>query len=108
MRAMQRVQTTLSQGVDGHVKTIYSPPPLLVEHNSLSEGFIVKSRHAIRTNRPMKGLVAFVRAAAMGSLDTRGVALHQSHPTSCQFGHSFGGWQLDRDEDRMHPGEGSA
>jgi hypothetical protein len=56
----------------------------------------------------MKGLVAFVRAAAMGSLGVRDAALHQVYPTSCRFDQSFGGWQLDRNEDRMHPGEGSA
>ena len=67
----------------------------------------MKSRHVIRTNRPMKGLVAFVRAAAMGSLGACDAALHQAYPTSCPVGQSFGGWQLDRNEDRMHPGEGS-
>jgi hypothetical protein len=66
----------------------------------------VKSRHVIRTNRPMKGLVAFVRAAAMGSLGACDAAVHQSYP-SCSFGQVFGG-QLERNEDRMHPGEGSA
>ena len=68
----------------------------------------MKSMHVIRTNRPMKGLVAFVRAAAMGSLGACGAALHQAYPTSCPARQSFGGWQLDRNEDRMHPGEGSA
>lgn len=68
----------------------------------------MKSKHVIRTNRPMKGLVAFVRAVAMGSLGACDAALHQVYPTSCRFGQSFGGWQLDRNEDRMHPGEGSA
>ena len=56
----------------------------------------------------MKGLVAFVSAAAMGSLGACDAALHQVYPTSCRFDQSFGGWQLDRNEDRMHPGEGSA
>jgi hypothetical protein len=60
----------------------------------------VKSRHVIRTNRPMKGLVAFVRAAAMGSLGAYDAALRQAFPTSH--------WQLDRNEDSVHPGEGSA
>ena len=68
----------------------------------------MKSRHVTRTNRPMKGLVAFVRAAAMGSLGACDVALHQVYPMSCRFEPSIGGWQLDRNEDRMHPGEGSA
>ena len=68
----------------------------------------MKSKHVIRTNRPMKGLAAFVRAAAMGSLGVCDAALHQVYPTSCRFDQSFGGWQLDRNEDRMHPGEGSA
>jgi hypothetical protein len=48
----------------------------------------------------MKGLVAFVCASAMNSLGACGAALHQAFPTSH--------WQLDRNEDRMHPGEGSA
>jgi hypothetical protein len=60
----------------------------------------------------MKGLVAFVpglpMTVAMGSLGACGGALHQAYPTSCRLGQSFGGWQLDRNEDRMHPGEGSA
>jgi hypothetical protein len=56
----------------------------------------------------MKGLVVFVRVAAMGSLGACGAALHQAYPTSCPAGQSLGGWQLDRNEDRMHPGEGSA
>jgi len=59
----------------------------------------------------MKGLVAFVpglpMTAAMELLGACGAALHQVHPTSCRFDQSFGGWQLDRNEDRMHPGEGS-
>jgi hypothetical protein len=64
----------------------------------------VKSCNAVRTNRPMKGLVAFARAAAMGSLGTCGAALHPAYPAIQPF--AFG--QLDRSEDRMHPGEGSA
>jgi hypothetical protein len=48
----------------------------------------------------MMGLVAFARAAAMGSLGACGAALHQAFPTSW--------YQLDRNEDRVHPGEGSA
>lgn len=68
----------------------------------------MKSTHVTRTNRPMKGPVAFVRAAATGSLGACDAALHQAHPTSCPVGQSFGGWQLDRNEDRVHPGEGSA
>jgi len=60
----------------------------------------------------MEGLVAFVpglpMTAAMGSLGACDAALHQAYPTSCPVGQSFGGWQLDRNEDRMHPGEGSA
>jgi hypothetical protein len=60
----------------------------------------VKSRAVVRTTRPIKGLVAFARAAAMGSLGACGVALHPAFPTSWH--------QLDRNEDRVHPGEGSA
>lgn len=95
-------------GVDGTVNTIYSAPPLLTEHNLSSKSSIVKSRHVIRTSRPMKGLVAFVRAAAMGLSGACDATLHQVYPMSCRFDQSLGGWQLDRNEDRMHPGEGSA
>jgi len=65
-----------------------------------SKDLIVTSRNAVRTSRPMKGLVAFARAAAMGSLGTCGAATHPAFPTSYQ--------QLDRNEDQVHPGEGSA
>jgi hypothetical protein len=64
----------------------------------------VKSRNAVRTSRPMKGLVAFARAGAMGSLGTCGAALHPACPSMKPFALQ----QLDRSEDRMHPGEGSA
>ena len=64
----------------------------------------MKSRAVVRTTRPMKGLVAFAQrlpmTAAMGSLGACGAALHQAFPTSWH--------QLDRNEDRVHPGEGSA
>jgi hypothetical protein len=60
----------------------------------------------------MKGLVAFVptlpMTAAMGSLGACDASLHQVYPMSCRFDQSIGGWQLDRNEDRVHPGEGSA
>ena len=101
---MQRVQTTLSQGVDGAVKTIYSPLPLLIEHHFFLGRPIVKSAHIVTANRPMKGLVAFVCAfpmtAAMQSFGGRTSAPHLTLPASYQ--------QLDRNEDRVHPGEGSA
>ena len=97
---MHRVQTTLSQGVDGAVKTIYSPPPLLIEHHFFLGRPIVKSAHIVTANRPMKGLVAFVcAAAAMKSFGGCTSALHLTLPA---------GYQLDRDEDQVHPGEGSA
>ena len=47
----------------------------------------------------MKGLVAFLRAAAMQSFGGCTSALHLTLPA---------GYQLDRDEDQVHPGEGSA
>ena len=68
----------------------------------------MKSIRTIRTNRPTKGLVAFVRAVAMGSLGAGYASLHQASPMSCRFEPSIGGSQLDRNEDRLHPGEGSA
>ncbi|HUG25335.1 hypothetical protein [Piscinibacter sp.] len=100
---MQRFKQTLSQGVDDDVKTIYSPPPSLIERQFL-ESFIVKSPHIVTANRPMNGLVAFVRAlqtmAAMKSPGGCPSALHPSLPASYQW--------LDRNEDQLHPGEGSA
>ena len=100
---MQRVQTTLSPGVDGEVKTIYSPLPLLIEHHFLAGRPIVKSAHIVTANRPMNGLVAFVpafpMAAAMKSFGGCTSALHLTLPA---------GYQLDRDEDQVHPGEGGA
>lgn len=65
-----------------------------------SKGPIVKSRHVVRTSRPLKGLVAFARAAAMPSLGICGAAMGTTFPTSWH--------QLDRNEELWHPGEGSA
>jgi len=63
----------------------------------------VKSAHIVTANRPMKGLVSFVRAfpmpAAMLSSGGCANAQHVTVPAS---------YQLDRDEDQVHPGEGSA
>jgi len=64
------------------------------------ESVIVKSAYVVTANRPMNGLVAFVRAAAMKSIGGCASALHPSLPTSYQ--------RLDRNEDQVHPGEGSA
>lgn len=47
----------------------------------------------------MKGLVAFVRAAAMKSFGGCTSALHPTLPA---------GYQLDRTKEQVHPGEGSA
>ena len=60
----------------------------------------MKSRYAIRTIRPVKGLVAFVRAVQMGSLGAWGAAMHEAAAASRG--------QHDRDEGSSHPGEGSA
>jgi hypothetical protein len=70
----------------------------------LFKGTIVKTRNNVRTSRPLKGLVAFARAAAMGSFGAGGATVHPAYPTTqpCALA------QLDRGEDRMHPGEGSA
>ena len=63
----------------------------------------MKSAHIVRAYRPMKGLVRFVRAfpmtAAMQSFGGCANARQPSLPAS---------HQLDRDEDQVHPGEGSA
>ena len=60
----------------------------------------MKAAHTIRTNRPKTGLVAFVRVAAMKSFGGFASALHLGVPAGYQ--------PLDRSEDQMHPGEGSA
>jgi hypothetical protein len=57
----------------------------------------VKSRNVVRTVRPMRGLVAFVRAAAMKPFVGCTNALHPGLAASYQ--------QLDRNEDQVHPGE---
>ena len=63
----------------------------------------MKSAHIVTNSRPIKGLVAFVPVSLMKSaLKSFGgctSALHLGLPAS---------YQLDRHEDRMHPGEGSA
>lgn len=60
----------------------------------------MKFGHIVTSNRPMQGLVAFVRAAAMKSFGGCPSALHLNLPASYQW--------LDRNEDQLHPGEGSA
>jgi hypothetical protein len=64
------------------------------------KGFIVKLRHVIRTHRPLKGLVAFVRAAA---------AMQSQHACSASLQQPIAmGYCLDRNEGPLSPGEGSA
>ena len=64
----------------------------------------MKSAHIVTANRPMNGLVAVVPAfpmtAAMKSFGGCASALHLTLPASYQW--------LDRNEDQVHPGEGSA
>jgi len=60
----------------------------------------VKSARIATRTRPVKGQVAFVRAEAMKPFGGCMAALHLSQPAGCQ--------QLDRAEDQVHPGEGSA
>ena len=54
----------------------------------------------------MTGPVAFARAAAMKSPGACGAALHRAYPLG--WSSLFQATQLDGEEDRMHPGEGSA
>jgi hypothetical protein len=54
----------------------------------------------------MTGQVAFARAAAMKSPGACGAAMHLAYPLG--WSSLFQVTQLDRNEDRMHPGEGSA
>ena len=60
----------------------------------------MKTRHVVRTTRPIQGPVAFVRAAALWSLGACDATTHPVIPTSHQM--------LARDEDQLHPGEASA
>jgi len=73
---------------------------LLVERHRFSGSFIVKTAYVVTTNRPMKGSVVSVRAAALKSFGGCTSALHPSLSASYQ--------QLDRSEVQVHPGEGSA
>jgi hypothetical protein len=59
----------------------------------------VKTARITTNNRPIKGLVAFVRMSTVKSFGACTSALHQGLPASCQ---------LDRAEGEMHPGEGCA
>jgi hypothetical protein len=59
----------------------------------------VKPARIVTNSRPIKGLVAFVRMSAMKSFGGCTSALHQGLPMS---------YQLDRAEDRLHPGKGGA
>ena len=63
----------------------------------------MKPANAIRTHRPEQGLVAFVRAAAGLASVRRG--MHIGTPGF--FGSASLCW-LERAEDQVHPGEGSA
>jgi hypothetical protein len=90
-------------GVDSAIKTLYSPPSVAsipLQRAPIFQGFIVKSRNVVRTSRPLKGLVAFVHAAAMNSAAGCTNALHPGLPVSYR--------RLDRSEDQVHPGEGAA
>ena len=72
-------------------------------------GFIVKSLRIVRTHRPMTGRVAFVPARVMAAMKSPGAcnaALHLAYPLG--WSSLFQASQLDGEEDRMHPGEGSA
>ena len=60
----------------------------------------MKTARIVTANRPVHGLVAFVRAAAMKSFGGCTGAQHPGLPASYQW--------LERNDDPMHPGEGSA
>ena len=101
------VCATFSQGVDARVKTLYSAPhsrarPLGLLDFSY-EAQIVKSADTIRTRRPEQGLGAFARVAS--GLASMGHGKHTS--TERSFGPAGLCW-LDRAENQVHPGEGSA
>lgn len=95
-------------GVDGLIKTLYSPlhfespDPFGPRHFS-TEAQTVKPGSVIRTHRPEQGLGAFVRAAS--GLASMGRGMHVS--AQGPFVPAGHGW-LDRAEDQVHPGEGSA
>ena len=68
-----------------------------------TEAQTVKPGNVIRTHRPEQGLGAFVRAAL--GLASTGQGMHVSAQGS--FVPASYCW-LDRAEDQVHPGEGSA
>lgn len=107
MCGMQRGQTSFAPGVDGKVKTLYSEPHSAARDVgpglSSTEAQIVKPSNVIRTHRPEKGPGAFVHAAL--GFASMGSGVHTS--TQGFFVPASYCW-LDRAEDQVHPGEGSA
>jgi hypothetical protein len=90
----------LSLVLDDRVKTIYYSRLLLIERHFFSGGPIVKSAHIVAASRPLTGWVALVYAGTMSSFGGCPSALHPN-PTARRQ-------RLDRDQDQVHPGEGSA
>jgi hypothetical protein len=100
VRAVQVNEATLSPGLDGEVKTIYSAPPPLPEHPD-SEDLIVNTARIVDIARSLQGYGAFVRTALAeasfrGCANTPRPGLPMSHVS------------LARRDEHRHPGEGSA
>lgn len=89
----------LSQGVDGPVKTIYSPRPSLLRALS-SKGFIVKSAHTVIAARPAQGPVAHACVRAMRSFVTLSTNAQPTLPSSLEG--------FDRSVGHAYPGEEAA
>ena len=93
------VEQSLSQGVDGIVKTIYSPRPSLLRALH-SKGRIVKPAYTVIAARPVQGPVAHACVRAMRSfvmLSTNALPTSPSSPVG-----------FDRSVGHAYPGEEAA
>jgi hypothetical protein len=88
---VQSAQTIFSLGLDGGVKTIYSPAPAFSAPHFF-ESLTVKSRLVIATRQAFQGRFTFVFVNLLMSANAAGLAM----------------LPLDRHEARLHPEEGSA
>ncbi|WP_372526399.1 hypothetical protein [Piscinibacter sp.] len=64
----------------------------------------MKSAHIVRSTRPMQGLVAFVPVSSMKAAMKSFVGCANAQHLGVPAGYR----QLDRNENPVHPGEGSA
>jgi hypothetical protein len=95
---------TLSQGVDGLVKSLYDLPPLLERARLHShQGHIVNRRPSNTSTPPATGSRAFVHVAAMSLAGACG-----GHPHAPGLAALKRTQWVHQNDDRWHPGEGSA